>query len=96
MPLFYDNNFKYSEATMTLVSVRDWTEEGVGVLSLWFRGGISNLYEDFAGGPSDKRTGVFFCSSADPELEYSLFFDLVQGRTLTSLRCRSDRYSVLG
>ncbi len=45
MPLFYDNNFKYSEATITLVSVRDWTEEGVGVLSLWFRGDASNAAE---------------------------------------------------
>ncbi len=45
MPLFYDNNFKYSEATMTLVSRRDWTEEGVGVLSLWFYGDTSNAAE---------------------------------------------------
>ena len=42
MPLFYDNNFKYSEATMTLVSGRDWTRRGVGVLSLWFCGDASN------------------------------------------------------
>ncbi len=45
MPLLYDNNFKYSEAAMTLVSVRDWTEEGVGVLSLWFYGDASNAAE---------------------------------------------------
>jgi len=45
MPLYYENNFKYSEATMTLVSVRDWTEEGVGVLSLWFRGNSDNAAE---------------------------------------------------
>ena len=45
MPLFYDNNFKYSEAAMTLVYPRDWTEEGVGVLSLWFRGDASNAAE---------------------------------------------------
>ena len=45
MPYFYDNNFKYSEAAMTLVSARDWTEEGVGVLSLWFHGDASNAAE---------------------------------------------------
>jgi len=45
MPYFYENNFKYSEATMTLVSARDWTEEGVGVLSLWFYGDASNAAE---------------------------------------------------
>ncbi len=44
MPLYYDNNFKYSEAAMTLTQ-RDWTEEGVGVLSLWFRGDASNAAE---------------------------------------------------
>ncbi len=45
MPLYYENNFKYSEAAMTLVSARDWTEEGVGVLSLWFSGDASNAAE---------------------------------------------------
>jgi len=30
---------------MTLVSVRDWTEEGVGVLSLWFYGDSANAAE---------------------------------------------------
>jgi len=45
MPYFYENNFKYSEATMTLVSARDWTEEGVGVLSLWFYGDAANAAE---------------------------------------------------
>ncbi len=44
MPYFYDNNFKYSEAAMTLTQ-RDWTAEGVGVLSLWFRGDASNAAE---------------------------------------------------
>jgi len=43
MPYFYDNNLKTSEATLTLVSPRDWTEEGVGKLSLWFRGAAANV-----------------------------------------------------
>jgi len=34
----YDNNFKTSEATLTLVYPRDWTEHDVTKLSLWFRG----------------------------------------------------------
>jgi hypothetical protein len=45
MPYFYDNNFKYSEASRTLVSLRDWTQEGVGVLSLWFYGDAANAAE---------------------------------------------------
>ena len=42
MPLAYGNNkqgfAKYSEVELTLTDVRDWTEEGVGELSIWFRG----------------------------------------------------------
>ena len=45
MPYAFDNNGKYSEASTTLVSPRDWTEEGVGVLSLWFNGNTSNAAE---------------------------------------------------
>jgi len=45
MPYFYDNNLKTSEATLTLVSPRDWTAEGVAKLSLWFRGASANSAE---------------------------------------------------
>jgi len=49
MPVFYDNNqqgkFKYSEVEKTLSSRRDWTEEGVGVLTIWFRGISDNAAE---------------------------------------------------
>ncbi len=45
MPYSYDNNLKTSEATMTLVYPRDWTEEGVTKLSLWFRGDRANAAE---------------------------------------------------
>ncbi|MEE9365382.1 MAG: LamG-like jellyroll fold domain-containing protein, partial [Dehalococcoidales bacterium] len=49
MPLFYDNNtqdkLRYSEVEKTLSSPRDWTEEGVVVLSIWFYGDASNAAE---------------------------------------------------
>ncbi len=45
MPYRYDNANKTSEATMTLVYPRDWTEEGVAKLSLWFRGAAANSAE---------------------------------------------------
>ena len=45
MPYAYDNNLKTSEATLTLVYPRDWTEEGVTKLSLWFRGDSGNAAE---------------------------------------------------
>ena len=42
MPINYDNNkqgvAKYSEAELTLTAPRDWTQESVGELSIWFRG----------------------------------------------------------
>jgi hypothetical protein len=46
MPLIYDNNkqghSKYSEVEHTLTDQRDWTEEGVEELSIWFRGELDN------------------------------------------------------
>ncbi|MHC4116639.1 MAG: LamG-like jellyroll fold domain-containing protein [Planctomycetota bacterium] len=41
----YDNNLKTSEATLTLVYPRDWTQEGVAKLSLWFRSASGNAAE---------------------------------------------------
>ncbi|MHC4331843.1 MAG: hypothetical protein ACYSWW_27385, partial [Planctomycetota bacterium] len=45
MPYRYDNANKTSEATLTLVYPRDWTEEDVTKLSLWFRGSSANVAE---------------------------------------------------
>ncbi len=41
----YDNNLKTSEATLSLVYPRNWTEEGITKLSLWFRGAPANSAE---------------------------------------------------
>ena len=47
MPLIYTNEagVTNSEATLTLTATRDWTEESVGELSLWFRGNPDNAAE---------------------------------------------------
>ena len=49
MPLSYDNNKQgyamYSEAELTLSTTRDWTEEGVVTLTIWFRGELNNSAE---------------------------------------------------
>jgi hypothetical protein len=49
MPYFYDNNMqgksKYSEAELTLDKMRNWTEEGVTQLVLWFHGDAANAPE---------------------------------------------------
>jgi hypothetical protein len=49
MPVAYDNNKQgyayYSEVTKTLTYPRDWTEEGAGALTIWFRGKVDNKAE---------------------------------------------------
>ena len=47
MPLLYANEagVTNSEAVLTLTNPRDWTAEGVGELSLWFRGNPDNATE---------------------------------------------------
>ena len=54
MPVAYDNNKQgyayYSEVEHTLVDQRDWTEEGVTELSLWFRGNPASV-GSFVEGP---------------------------------------------
>jgi hypothetical protein len=65
MPYFYDNAVGYSEATMTLADPRDWTEEGVGVLSLWFRGNPTSFIEDPAGKFTISASGTDIWDTAD-------------------------------
>jgi len=45
MPLFYDNSVGYSEATLTLTDVRDWTVNNIGILTIWFKGDTANAAE---------------------------------------------------
>ena len=45
MPMSYDNGVGKSEATLTLTYPRDWTEDGVSTLSIWFRGDSANAAE---------------------------------------------------
>ncbi|MBW7988825.1 MAG: hypothetical protein FVQ84_02215 [Planctomycetes bacterium] len=45
MPLFYDNGVGKSEATLTLTNLRNWTENGINTLTIWFRGNTSNAAE---------------------------------------------------
>jgi len=45
MPLYYDNNLKYSEATRTLAPAEDWTRHNVEVLSIRFHGASANSPE---------------------------------------------------
>jgi hypothetical protein len=58
MPYWYNNNnplkMKYSEAKLTLSAPRDWTEEDVKALSLWFQG-----YPGSVGSFTDNLDGTY-------------------------------------
>jgi hypothetical protein len=77
MPFTYDNNkqgySKYSEVELTLTDQRDWTEEGVTELSLWFRGNPASV-GSFAEGPvgtyTMTATGADIWNDAD-EFHYA-------------------------
>ncbi|MBW7991629.1 MAG: hypothetical protein FVQ84_16670 [Planctomycetes bacterium] len=45
MPFAYDNGVGKSEATLTLTSTRDWTENGVDTLAIWYIGDATNAAE---------------------------------------------------
>jgi hypothetical protein len=45
IPFSYDNSVGYSEATLTLTYPRDWTENGVTTLTIWFVGDAANAAE---------------------------------------------------
>jgi len=72
MPLFYDNNKQgyayYSETGLTLTDVRDWTEENVTELSLWFRGypaSVGSFVKSPAGTYTINASGADITGPAD-------------------------------
>jgi hypothetical protein len=72
MPVMYDNNkqgfAKYSEAELTLDAVRDWTDQGVTELSLWFRGNpasVGSFAESPAGTYTITASGADIWNTAD-------------------------------
>jgi hypothetical protein len=72
MPLAYDNNKQnyanYSETELTLTAPRDWTEENVAELSIWFRGypaSTSSFVESPAGTFTMTGSGADIWYAAD-------------------------------
>jgi len=67
MPLFYDNDkqgyLKYSQAELTLTTVRDWTQQGVTQLSLWFRG-----YPATVGNFTEGPVGVYKMTASGADI----------------------------
>ncbi|MGB2866432.1 MAG: PA14 domain-containing protein [Sedimentisphaerales bacterium] len=77
MPLAYDNNKQgfanYSEVELTLTAPRDWTQEGVAELSLWFRGNpasVGSFIEGPTGTYTITATGADIWNEAD-EFHYA-------------------------
>ena len=70
MPLYYDNSVGYSEATLTLTYPRDWTDNGVNTLSLWFRGNPASFIEEPAGTYTMSASGADIWGQAD-EFRYA-------------------------
>jgi hypothetical protein len=67
MPLMYDNNKQgyanYSEVELTLSDVRDWTEENIAELSLWFRG-----YPASAGSFDEDPVGTYTMTGSGADI----------------------------
>jgi hypothetical protein len=83
MPFSYDNNkqgfAKYSEAERTLTAPRDWTEESVAELSLWFRGNpasVGSFVEAPVGTYTMTATGADIWNQAD---EFHFAFKTLAG-----------------
>jgi len=75
MPLLYDNTagVTNSEAALTLTNARDWTEEGVANLSLWFHGApasVGSFVEGPAGTYTMTASGADIWNNAD-EFHYA-------------------------
>ena len=68
MPLVYINEagVTNSEATLPLATTRDWTEEGVAELSLWFRGDTANAAEPLYAAVSNAAGGPAVAAQGDP------------------------------
>ena len=83
MPMFYDNNkqgyAKYSETELTLTDRRDWTQQDVAELSLWFRGypaSTGSFVEAPAGTYTMTATGADIWNDAD---EFHYAFKMLSG-----------------
>jgi hypothetical protein len=70
MPLSYDNNqqgyAKYSEVELTLTAPRDWTQQDVAELSLWFRG-----YPASAGSFMEAPVGTYTMTATGADIWYA-------------------------
>ncbi len=91
MPFYYENNMKYSEATRTLpAGLRDWTQEGVKALSMWYIGYAATL-GSFVEGPAGAYTMTGAGSDIwDSEDHFHYAYKMLQGTG--SMTARVDSF----
>jgi hypothetical protein len=71
MPLSYNNStLKYSEAELALTYPRNWTENDVNTLTIWFRGNLPGFVEEPAGTYTMTASGTDIWDTAD-EFRYA-------------------------
>ncbi|MFC1635368.1 PA14 domain-containing protein [Planctomycetota bacterium] len=91
MPLLYNNigGIANSEAVLTLSAARDWTEEGVGELSLWFHGlpgSVGSFVEGPAGTYTMTGSGTDIWDMAD---EFHFAYKMLNGAGSITARVES-------
>ena len=93
MPYFYDNAVGNSEATLTLTSNRDWTENGVNTLIIYFRGNWQNAPEQmyvavngtavvYHDNPNAAQTGIWTAWNIDLQALADLGVNLTNVNTI--------------
>ena len=89
MPYIYDNNMKYSEASITLNSLRDWTVHGAQELALWFRG-ISASQSTFTEDPVGTYTMTARSDNiADPSDSFHYVYMQLSGTGSITVKVQS-------
>jgi hypothetical protein len=93
MPLVYNNNkqgfLTYSEATMTLTTLRDWTQRGAEELSLWFRG-YPATFSTFTEGPAGTYTMTARSDNiADPADSFHYVYKQLSGTGSITVKVES-------
>ncbi len=90
MPLAYDNAVGISETTLTLTYPRDWTENGVSNLVIWYIGDAANIPETMyvvlygtAGVDNDNPDAALDDTWTEWTIDLQLFAD--QGVNLTNV-----------
>jgi len=93
MPYYYNNNkegyAKYSEAEKILSYPRDWTEQGVAELSLWFIG-----YPTYVGGFTEDPSGTYTMTASgtdiwDPSDQFHFAYKEITGAATIQVKVQS-------